>query len=312
MEANFIIPGMYEHYDLNFRLLDLMKNHPEYFYPEAKIGAVYGNFQFCVYDGGRIFGPGGYSHATREEIEYVIHTYNDIFNVPVRVVFTNPMLQEKDYHNRFGKVILEVLNQNSMNEIVVNSPGFEEYLRNNYPNLNFISSTTKCLNTPSKFKEEFDKHKYKMICLDYNLNHNEKLLQSIPQEERNQCEFLVNAICPPGCPNRKEHYRLNGLYSLSYGKPYSTQDCPITVNTLHPKQRNSGNNLTPDDIYNKYIPQGFQYFKLEGRTLGIMENLFNYTYYMVKPEFRDYVFNYIIYEQNYHKTHYRGKCTVIT
>lgn len=309
--ANFMLPGMYEHYGLNFKFLELMKLCPQFFRPEAKVGAVYGNFQFCVFDGGRIFGRHGYAHTTREEIETIIKTYNNDFNIPVRVVFTNPMLQEKDFHNRFGKVVLELLNESGMNEVVINNAEFEAYLRKNYPNLTFISSTTKCLNTPNDFMEEFNKHDYKMICLDYNLNRNMKMLDAIPEESRDQCEFLVNAICPPGCPNRKEHYRLNGLYSLKYGKPYATQDCPIGNNTLHPTTRNHHNNLTPEDIYETYVPKGYVNFKLEGRTLGVIENLLNYVYYMVKPEYKDYVIDYLLREYSQDKVKSRDRCEYI-
>ena len=218
MEANFIIPGLYEHYQLNFDFLALMEEHPVYFYEGAKVSAVYGSFQFCIFDGGRIFHQ--YRHTTKEEIEYIVHTYNERFGVPVRLVCTNCELKPEDYKNRFGNVVLSLC-ENEMNEIVVNDSGFEQYVRDNYPGYSFISSTTKCLNTPQAFKEELNTNKYKMICLDYNLNKNMTMLDSIPEESRNQCEFLVNAICPPGCPNRKKHYSLNSLFSLSKNRYYN-------------------------------------------------------------------------------------------
>ena len=305
--AKFILPGMYEHAGLNLRLLEIMQAHPEYFYPEARVGAVYGNFQFCVFDGGRIFGK--YRHTCREEMEEIVKAYNERFGVPVRLIFTNPVVTEASFKNRFAQAVLEVCD-NPLNEIVVNNPKLEEYIRKNYPNYGIISSTTKCLNTPDQFKEELEKD-YKMICLDYNLNRNAKMLEEIPAEERNKCEFLVNAICPPGCPNRKEHYRLNGLYSLTYGKPYATKDCPIDGNTLSPSQMCSRNNLGPDDIYNTYVPQGFENFKLEGRTLGISENLCNYVRYMVKPEYQFYVLTSILNENPLAKV-YNNNTVVIT
>lgn len=304
---NFILPGMYEHAELNFRFLSVLKNNPEMFYPNVKVGAVYGNFQFCIFDGGRIFTK--YRHTTLEEMIRITNIYNS-FGVPVRLIFTNPVVPETNFQNRFCQAILKACD-NPMNEIVVNNQNLEQYLRDNYPNYGFISSTTKCLNTPDKFKEEFEKD-YKMVCLDYNLNKNMKLLDSIPQESRNKCEFLVNAICPPGCPNRKEHYRLNGLYSLSYGKPYSMQDCQIENNTLHPNQCNSYNNLSPEDIYKIYAQKGFVNFKLEGRTLGILENLCNYVRYMVKPEYQFYVMSLILDENSVNKVFYNDSVTIIT
>lgn len=291
MIAKFMLPGMYEHAESNLTFIKIMKEHPEWFRPNATIGAAYGNFQFCIFDGGRIFTE--YRHTCREEVENIVRAYNNL-GVPVRLVFTNPVLKEEHFKNRFGQMVLEVCN-NGMNEIVVNNPKFEAYLREHYPNFNYISSTTKCLNTPTLFKEELEQD-YHMICLDYNLNKNKKMLDSFAPEQRKKCEFLVNAICPPGCPNRKEHYRLNGLFSLSYGKYFSTQDCPIITNTLHPTQCSSKNNLSPEEIYNEYVPQGFENFKLEGRTLGVFENLCNYVKYMVKPEYQLFVLNLLLSE----------------
>lgn len=304
--ANFILPGMYEHAQLNIFMIRLIKEHPEFFYPGVQVGAVYGNFQFCIFDGGRIFSD--YRHTCREEMEAITKSYNEL-GVPVRLVFTNPVLPEKTFTNRFGQAMLEVCH-NGQNEIVVNNPKFEAYLREKYPNFEFISSTTKCLNTPAQFKEEFEKD-YKMICLDYNLNKNKKMLEELPKEERHKCEFLVNAICPPGCPNRKEHYRLNGLFSLSYGRPYATQDCPIFSNTLDPEHYCNHNNLSPEEIYKDYVPNNFVNFKLEGRTLGVMENACNYVRYMVKPEYQLFVLN-LLFDENAGAKVYTNDQIVIT
>lgn len=298
MGANFIIPGLYEHYALNFKLLDLMENHPEYFIDDISVSAVYGSFQFCIFDGGRIFQT--YRHTSKEEIDLIVNTYNQKFNVPVRLVLTNTEIQEKDFTNRFGNVVLDIC-ENDLNEVVINNETFEKYVREHYPKYQFISSTTKCLNTPQLFKNELDKQQYKMICLDYNLNKNKKLLESIPQERRGECEFLVNAICPPGCPNRKEHYKLNSLFSLKYGQYYTIQNCPIQHNTLFPSNCNSANNISPEEIYNYYVPNGFNLFKLEGRTLTSIENACNYVKYMVKPEYQFYVLQLLLEDSCIHK-----------
>lgn len=83
---NFALPGMYENAKLNLAFLDYKNNHPEYFYPNININAVFGNFQFCIWDGGRIFNQ--YVHSTAEEIENLVKQYNN-FGVSVRQVFTN-------------------------------------------------------------------------------------------------------------------------------------------------------------------------------------------------------------------------------
>lgn len=304
--VNFMLPGMYEHFDLNMRLINLLKTAPEMFYPGVQIRAAYGNFQFCIFDGGRIFTK--YRHTNREEMTEIVKAYNDA-NVPVRLIFTNPVIEEKMFKNRFGQAMLEVCN-NPLNEIVINNEKLEQYVRENYKDFSYISSTTKCLNTPDKFKTEFAKDGYTMVCLDYNLNHNWKMLENIPEADRNRCEFLVNAICPAGCPNRKDHYRLNGLFSLTYGKPYAISSCPIDESTLHPTQCSSVNNLSPEEIYNKYVPNGFCNFKLEGRTLGILENACNYVRYMVKPEYQFYALTCLIDEDPGEKVYHNFKTAI--
>ena len=128
----------------------------------------------------------------------------------------------------------------------------------------------------------FFKNVYKLRPGHYLKYKNMKMLDSIAAEDRGKCEFLVNAICPPGCPNRKEHYRLNGLFSLTYGRPYATQDCPIVSNTLGPEQTCSHNNLTPEEIYKTYIPKGFVNFKLEGRTASATDLIEVLLYYLIK------------------------------
>lgn len=285
-KINFILPGLYELSDLNFNFLNLFFKHREYFLDNVNISAVYGNFQFCIWDGGRIFS--NYKHTDAETIEKIKNIYNKDFNVPVRLVCTNTELNEYDCYDRFGNTIL-TLCENNMNEIVVNSPILEKYVRENYPKYSFISSTTKCLNKEN-FKEELNKD-YKMICLDYNLNHNFDLLDNLSIEEKDKCEFLINAICPPGCPNRKEHYKLNSLYHLNYCKKYHI-DCGIKDNTL--SNQKITNNISPEEILNIYSKKGFKYFKIEGRTLSKIENACNYVKYMIKPEYQLYVLTQFI------------------
>ena len=287
-EINFILPGMYEKIDLNLFFLKLLKDNPSYFKKDVKIKSVYGNFQFCIFDGGRIFQQ--YHHACKEDIEEYLYKYNEIYKVAVRFIFTNPIIKKEYFTDRFCNLILK-LGENDLNEIVVNNEDLQKYIQDKYPKYKFISSTTKCLNNINDFKQELNKDKYFMVCLDYNLNHNKKLLESLSQQEKEKCEFLVNAICPSGCPFRKEHYRLNGAFSLTYGKKYSLPGCSIFGNTLLPKDKTHINNIEPEELFDYYSKNGFKYFKLEGRTLSTMENICNYTKYMIKPEYQFYVIN---------------------
>ena len=83
-EVRFALPGMYEHADLNFNLLYIYKHYPQYFYDNVGFDAFYGNFQFCIFDGGRVFEQ--YKQTNAEEIARIVSTYNDTFDVPIRYI----------------------------------------------------------------------------------------------------------------------------------------------------------------------------------------------------------------------------------
>lgn len=280
--VRYIIPGFYEHAHLNLKLISLMKTNPEYFNDNTSIHACYGNFQYCIFDGGRSFKD--YRQATKEDVNRISSQFNS-YGVPIRFVFTNNQLQESDYHDRFCNMILNEC-ENGLNEVVIADENLEKYIREHYPQYQFISSTTKCLSKPEELKEELSKDNYYMVCLDYNLNKNMKMLEALTHQERQKCEFLINAICAPGCPNRKEHYKLNSLFSLNYGKRYQMEQCMINNAGLHPEVLHQRNNLTPDEIYNIYEPMGFEYYKIEGRTWSDADLIATYAYYMVKPEYQ--------------------------
>ena len=282
---NYMIPGLYENYKINIIFFEFYKYHPEFFIDDINMRAIYGNFQFCSWDGGRIF-MGSNSHATKEQIQTLQKIYNNDLNIPMRFVFTNKLIQEKDCHDRFNNIVLELC-CNNMNEIVINSPILEKYIRENYPEYKFISSTTKCLTDLENAKKEINNSDYILTCIDYNLNKNYSFLESLSPEEKAKTELLVNAICGPGCPNRAQHYTLNSLYALNYGKLYSMKSCAIEHKNLYPVQNKVV--INPEEIENYYYPNGFNNFKLEGRTFPAIEHLLNLVKYMVKPEYQMYV-----------------------
>lgn len=290
-KIKYSIPGFYELSDLNIKLLKLIKNKPQYFYDNFLIEAVYGTPQFCIWDGGRIFNQA--KQSSKEQIEQLIYTYNNIFNIPIRYVFTNNQLKEKHYHDHFGNLCME-LGSYYNNEVVIADDNFMLYLKNKYPNYSFISSTTKCLNTLEEIVQELDNSNYKMMCLDYNLNKNINFLKNIEENKKDKIELLINPICLPNCLYRKEHYKLNSLANLNYGKKYTMQGCniPTDKNIFEPKAQK--HHITYEDIINTYLPLGYQHFKIEGRTWDSKALCLTYCNYMVKPEYKNSVISILI------------------
>ena len=62
---------------------------------------------------------------------------------------------------------------NGMNQVLVNRPCLEDYIRKEYPRYKLISSTTKRILNTDDILRELDKG-YFLVVLDYDLNHNER------------------------------------------------------------------------------------------------------------------------------------------
>lgn len=287
---NFALPGMYEHHKILIYICALFRTHPEFFNDNININAVFGNFQFSAWDGGRIFQIESYKYASQETVLRLKEIYNQELQIPMRLIFTTALLDENVCHSYYDNFVTHLC-EDDMNEIVVASPVLEKHLRNTYPKYSFISSTTKCLTNIDEAKKEIIDNNYKMVCIDYNLNKNKALLNAIPEDQKSKVEFLVNAICPPNCPSRKKHYKLNSLYNQSYGVPYQIGECGITKNNLYPL--NYSNNLSFKEIQ-KYYEKGFSNFKIEGRTFDDVNLILTIVPYVIKPEYQMYIIEFLL------------------
>lgn len=286
--AYFMLPGFCEHYKLYQDLNNFFTKYPNAKRDNVEIYCYYGNIPFCSWDGGRIFNQ--YYPLSIEEIKNVQNYYNNILNSKIRLVFTNNLLKKEHLYERYNNISLGAFNNNN-NEIVLNSEILENYIKQYYPNYKLIASTTRCSDQENS-KKDLNNQNYIFTCLDYNLNHNWKFLNSLTPEEKEKTEFLINPICGPGCPQRKEHYRLNSLFSLTYGQRYPMKSCKIFDGSMC-AQFNSAH-ITIDEIINKYVPAGFHYFKLEGRTWSSTAMAITLSEYLIKPEYQSFFLRNVI------------------
>lgn len=200
-------------------------------------------------------------------------------------------------------MVLSLAN-NGLNEVIVVSPLLEDYIRKNYPKYKITSSTCKRITDSQQLCSEVEKD-YHIVVIDYDLNHDFDALSKI--SDKKKCELLVNACCNPECPIRSEHYKAIGLQQIAYANhvrkyknvPFNSEnllrehpeiqrfaDCPCSERSLFDIV-SLKNHITPDEIWNKYIPMGFEQFKLEGRTFDTFNLIEHYMYYMAKPELKD-------------------------
>ena len=186
---------------------------------------------------------------------------------------------------------------NGMNQVLVNTPVLEDYLRARYPAFKYISSTTKRLTSLDDVKRELDKkapdpsaqdeaYAYYLVVLDYDLNHDEKALNELaPYADR--IEILADEICFPNCPRRKDHYRDESLMQLRFekGAPY---DCPNKNTRPDFKECMKRPAFITAGQVTEYADRwGYKNFKLVGRGLPMDMVLDSYIYYLVKEEHRD-------------------------
>lgn len=299
MRARFHLPDFTQHFMFNIVFYEMLNNRPELFREGVEIASVYGTFPPAIWNGGR-FSAG---KCEKSFIKQVIKEFNDR-GIPLRFTFTNPILEKKHVHDEYCNMIMH-LADNGLNEVIVASPILEEYIRKTYPNYKITSSTCKRITEPDKLYEEVDKD-YHIVVIDYDLNNKFDILEKIPDKQK--CELLVNACCNPGCRLRSDHYRMIGAESLAYAEQSKKSQKLITEFTLPEKYaqyvkeeitscncvnrslyevKGLSTHISPEAIWEKYIPMGFEQFKIEGRTIELFNLVEHYMYYMIKPECRD-------------------------
>ncbi|MBR4362764.1 MAG: hypothetical protein IKP42_08540 [Ruminococcus sp.] len=293
MRVRFHLPDFSGRFKLNLMFAEMLKNKPEFFREGVEIASFYGVFPPSVWNGGRTQGGVCDNNFVRQ----VIKAFNER-GIPLRFTFTNPALEKKHLSDPFCNMVMNLAN-NGLNEAIVMSPLLEDYIRKNYPKYKLTSSTCKRITDPEKLEEELGKD-YSIVVVDYDFNNNFEVLSKLPRKQ--DCELLVNACCEPGCPRRSAHYRCIGEQQIAYnehikkhpGMPFNAdkydpqhfRDCPYSQRGIF-EIRNLRTHISPDDIWEKYVPMGFEQFKIEGRTASALNILETYMYYMAKPECRD-------------------------
>lgn len=279
-EVYWHLPGFCYFRLLNQIIINMMKDYPDQFREGYKIGSVYGCFPGAIWNGGRtVFGITG-----KSDIESVLKIYNSR-GIPVRFTWTNSLLEEKHTHDTYCNLIMK-LADNGINQVLVNQPVLEEYIRREYPGFPLISSTTKRIVGVEGVLEELKKDYY-LVVLDYDLNHNEEALKTL-EPYANRLELLVNEVCFPNCPKRTEHYlqqsRLQLEYDIHTGFP-----CPNNTRERKFEECMMRPSFISNEEIQSYIDRGFVNFKIVGRGMPAEFVKESYLYFLVKEECRDFI-----------------------
>ena len=280
MEVYWHLPGFYYFKLLNQVILNMMKDYPECFRDGYRIGSVYGSFPGAIWNGGRtMLGITG-----KQEMESVLQLYNSR-GIPVRFTWTNSLLEEKHLQDTYCNLIMR-LADNGLNQVLVNTPVLDDYIRREYPGFKRISSTTKRLTTLKEVQEELEKDYY-LVVLDYDLNHDEEVLKRI-EPQAGRVEILVNEICVPGCTTRAAHYKHQSRMQLEFdmNNPFI---CPNrTYEGKFEECRKQPAFLSNEDV-EAYIDRGFVNFKIAGRGMSVDFVKESCLYFLVKKDRQEFI-----------------------
>ena len=289
MNVRFHLPGLRNNFPINMILIDLMKRYPKYFRENIEIASIFGEFPTSLWNGGRFSGG---DQCDANYIKQVIKHINGL-GIPIRYTFTNPIITEADLEDPYCNFCMKA-GDNGKNEVLVVSKVLEEYIRKNYPSYTINSSTCKEIRSVESLNEELEKD-YGLVVLDYNMNNDFEQLERVKDKER--CEVLVNACCVPDCPRRGEHYKSIGTQQRvclanrqlppEKQMPIPKWNCEYGEQTSLYVSKNYSTHISPEDIWEKYLPMGFNNFKIEGRTANVFLLIDTYCYYFMKPEYRD-------------------------
>ena len=280
--AYYHLPGLFAFYELYRVFLPLFREHREYFYSWCDIGSLYGAPADCIWGGGRV----GFGDAEPRQVLALTEEYG----ISARLTFSNSLLRQEHLADKKCNRLCALLNQQEGNGVIVHSDLLLEYLKQKYPNLYFVSSTTKVLTDFRQFLDEVNREDFRFVVPDFRMNKAFGELDTLTEVQRGKVEFLCNECCWFGCQDRRMCYENVSRKNLG-------ESCPDHVCTApggsqgyrFSKAMENPGFIGIEDIRKTYLPMGFSHFKIEGRGLGSALILELLLYYMTKPEYQIHV-----------------------
>ncbi len=278
--AHYHLPGLFEFYDFYKVFLPIFYENREYFYEWCDIASLYGAPSDCIWGGGRF----GADTDNSVEALALVREYG----ISARLTFSNSLLKQEHLSDLKCNRLCELLEKNctAENGVIIHSELLLDYLKEKYPKLCFISSTTKVLTDFTDFSDEVKRKEFRYVVPDFRLNRQLEKLNMLTQKEKDKVEFLCNECCYIGCRDRRACYE-------NVSRRILGEDCAEFVckapngrdGYLFSDAMKNPSFISINDIAETYLPAGFSNFKIEGRGLGSAILLEFLLYYLVKPEY---------------------------
>ena len=282
--VHYHLPGLFEFYELYARFLPLTRAHPEYFYDLCDIASIYGAPANCLWGGGRV----GAGDVPPRRVLALLRAYG----ISARLTFSNSLLGPEHLAdarcNRLCRLLAE--DGNVANGVIVHSDLLVDYLRQTWPQLYLVSSTTKVLTDFSLLRRELERPEFRYVVADFRLNRAFRQLDTLPQALRDKAELLCNECCAFGCRDRAACYRSVSRENLGLEGPVHRCTAPDAAGGYRfSRAMENPGFIGVNDIRDVYLPMGFSQFKIEGRSLGTALLLEFLLHYLTRPEYHIHV-----------------------
>ncbi len=279
--AHYHLPGLFEFYEFYMVFLPLFFEHREFFYEWCDIGSIYGAPADCLWGGGRVEND---ENNTLEALKLVKE-----YNISARLTFSNSLLKVEHLSDERCNRLCGLLQQNNSveNGIIIYSDLLLRYIRERFPNLYFVSSTTKVITDFAQLIDELDRTEFRYVVPDFRMNNKLEQLDGLLDEQKEKVELLCNEACFFGCKDRKLCYESVSHKILGDDGPDFACSAPDARDGyVFSKAMDNPGFVGIDNIKNVYLPMGISNYKIEGRGLGSALLLEFLLYYMTKPEYQ--------------------------
>ena len=277
--AQYHLPGLFEFYELYAAFLPLYRAHREYFYDWCDIGSIYGAPISCLWGGGRVSS----GTCTARDVLALTQKYG----ISARLTFSNSLLREEHLKDRTCNALCRLFAESGgvRNGVIVHSELLLDHLKVAYPQLYFVSLTTKVLTDFSQLRRELERPEFSYVVPDFRLNKAFASLNTLPQALKDKVEFLCNECCWFGCKDRRACYEAVSRKNLGEAAPEHHCNAPgAKYGYRFSRAMENPGFIGIADIQNTYLPMGFSNFKIEGRGLGSALILEFLLYYLTKPD----------------------------
>ena len=183
------------------------------------------------------------------------------YNISSRLTFSNSLLREEHLSDKKCNDLCKLFSQNAdpKNGVIIYSDLLLSYLKENYPHLYFVSSTTKVLTEFSQLVNELDNDDFSYVVPDFRLNKALDKLSDLSQLSRKtKWSFFCNECCYIGCADRKNCYENVSHKNLGENCPDHVCNAPnASEGYRFSKAMESPAFIGIEDIQNTYLPMGF-------------------------------------------------------